>query len=85
MYATVTGKGQITLPAPVRRALGIEAGQRIEVRLEERRAVIEAPAPVAHLRQALEREARERGTWGKAYSSGDGWAARVREAGDAES
>ncbi len=28
--ATVTSKGQITIPAPVRAALGLEAGSRIE-------------------------------------------------------
>jgi antitoxin PrlF len=28
--ATVTSKGQITIPAPVRAALGVEAGDRVE-------------------------------------------------------
>ena len=28
--ATVTSKGQITIPAPVRAALGLEAGSRVE-------------------------------------------------------
>lgn len=28
--ATMTSKGQITIPAPVRAALGIEAGSRVE-------------------------------------------------------
>ncbi|MGO9171173.1 MAG: AbrB/MazE/SpoVT family DNA-binding domain-containing protein [Rhodomicrobium sp.] len=34
--ATVTSKGQITIPAPVRAALGLEAGSRVEfVEIEE--------------------------------------------------
>jgi AbrB family looped-hinge helix DNA binding protein len=33
--ATITSKGQITIPAAVRRALGVEAGDRVElVRVE---------------------------------------------------
>lgn len=28
--ATVTSKGQITIPSPVREALGLEAGDRVE-------------------------------------------------------
>ena len=28
--ATVTSKGQITIPAPMRAALGVEAGDRVE-------------------------------------------------------
>jgi len=28
--ATITSKGQITIPAPIREALGVEAGDRVE-------------------------------------------------------
>lgn len=33
-YTTVTRKGQITIPAPVRRELGLEEGDRVEVSVE---------------------------------------------------
>ncbi|MGH2708551.1 MAG: AbrB/MazE/SpoVT family DNA-binding domain-containing protein, partial [Actinomycetota bacterium] len=38
--ATVTSKGQVTLPKVVRDALGIEAGDRILFRLYQGRAVL---------------------------------------------
>jgi antitoxin PrlF len=41
--ATVTSKGQITIPAPVRAALGLEAGSRVEfVELEKGQYLIVA-------------------------------------------
>jgi AbrB family looped-hinge helix DNA binding protein len=38
--ATVTSKGQVTLPKPVRDALGLEAGDRVIFRVHEGRAVL---------------------------------------------
>ncbi|HEY3210624.1 MAG TPA: AbrB/MazE/SpoVT family DNA-binding domain-containing protein [Actinomycetota bacterium] len=38
--ATVTSKGQITLPKPVREALGLEAGDRVLFRVHDGRAVL---------------------------------------------
>jgi antitoxin PrlF len=35
--ATITSKGQITIPASVRKALGLEAGDRVVFRLEDGR------------------------------------------------
>ncbi|HLJ66826.1 MAG TPA: type II toxin-antitoxin system PrlF family antitoxin [Chloroflexota bacterium] len=40
--ATVTTKGQITIPAPVRKALGLESGDRVVFRLVDGRALIRA-------------------------------------------
>ncbi|MGO9485346.1 MAG: AbrB/MazE/SpoVT family DNA-binding domain-containing protein [Rhodomicrobium sp.] len=41
--ATVTSKGQITIPAPVRAALGLETGSRVEfVQIEEGQYLIVA-------------------------------------------
>jgi len=40
--ATITSKGQITIPASVRKALGLEAGDRVVFRLEDGRALIQA-------------------------------------------
>ena len=38
--ATVTSKGQITLPKPVREALGLRAGDRVLFRVHQGRAVL---------------------------------------------
>lgn len=43
MRVKVTRNYQITIPAEVRRALGIEEGDTLEVRLEEGKIVIEKP------------------------------------------
>jgi AbrB family looped-hinge helix DNA binding protein len=50
--ATVTSKGQITIPRPVRTALGIDAGDRIEfVETEKGRfAIIAATRSVRELK-----------------------------------
>jgi AbrB family looped-hinge helix DNA binding protein len=39
--ATVTSKGQVTLPAAVRRALSIETGDKLAFRVEQDRIVVE--------------------------------------------
>ncbi len=38
--AKVTSKGQITIPKPVREALGIAEGDRVVFRIDEKRAVL---------------------------------------------
>lgn len=50
--ATVTSKGQITIPAPVRAGLGVDTGDRVEfVELEPGRyEVIAATLPVTALK-----------------------------------
>lgn len=42
MPATITSKGQITIPVQVRKALGLEPGDRVVFRLAGRRALIVA-------------------------------------------
>ncbi|WP_211221813.1 AbrB/MazE/SpoVT family DNA-binding domain-containing protein [Granulicoccus phenolivorans] len=79
MYATITAKGQITLPVAARRALGLREGQKVEVRVEGNSLVIEAPPDIAALRQRLRTEGEALGTWGTIPVSGDGWAAHVRQ------
>lgn len=39
--ATISSGGQVTIPAPVRKALGIETGDRVVFRLIDGRALIE--------------------------------------------
>jgi AbrB family looped-hinge helix DNA binding protein len=53
--ATVTSKGQITIPAPVRVALGLDAGDRVEfVELEKGRfAIVPATVPLQQLKGAI--------------------------------
>jgi AbrB family looped-hinge helix DNA binding protein len=53
--ATVTSKGQITIPAAVRDALGLEAGSRVEfVETEKGKfAIIPATTPVQALKGML--------------------------------
>lgn len=79
MYATMTSKGQITLPAAARRALGLHKGHRVEIRIEGESIVIDAPRDLHAVRAKIREEAEDRGTWNRVPVSGDGWAARVEE------
>jgi|GEM_PF-435055 AbrB family looped-hinge helix DNA binding protein len=45
MMATVTRKGQVTLPRDIRRALGIEAGTEIDFELQADGALLRKRAP----------------------------------------
>jgi len=65
MYATVTSKGQVTLPVELRRALGIEPGQTVGFRHEGGKTVLEPAGDVQEVRATLERAARRNGTWGQ--------------------
>lgn len=55
--ATVTSKGQITIPAPVRVALGLDAGDRVEfIEIEKGRfAIVPATAPLRRLKGLIRR------------------------------
>jgi antitoxin PrlF len=57
--ATMTSKGQITIPAPVRAALGVEAGDRVEFVLVEpgRYELVAATLPVTALKGLVRRPA----------------------------
>lgn len=78
-YTTITSKGQITLPVEVRRALNLRPGQKVSVRIEGNRAVIDSPQDITTLRAHLRAEAEAAGTWGTVPQSGEGWAARADE------
>jgi AbrB family looped-hinge helix DNA binding protein len=43
MQTKVSTKGQIVLPSPLRRRLGIRAGDRLDVAIEQDRIVLTAP------------------------------------------
>lgn len=55
MIATVTSKGQVTLPAEARRRLGIHAGTKLEftIRGDDRVEVIRVGGSVRDLKGAL--------------------------------
>lgn len=57
--ATLTSKGQITIPAAVRTALGIKAGDRVEfVQIEPNRfEMVAATQPVAALKGLVRKPA----------------------------
>ncbi|MGN6198759.1 AbrB/MazE/SpoVT family DNA-binding domain-containing protein [Humibacter sp.] len=76
-YTTITSKGQITLPAAARRALGLHAGQKVAVTVEDGRLIIDSPHDLHDVRARLREEAEAAGTWGTVPHAGDGWAAHV--------
>ena len=79
MYATITSKGQITLPVAARRALGLREGQKVELRVEGNSLIIDAPPDIGALRQRLRTEGEALGTWGTVPTAGDGWSAHVQQ------
>jgi AbrB family looped-hinge helix DNA binding protein len=54
IYATVSSKGQLVIPASIREELGIEAGTRVSVRLEGTRVILEPDSLAAKLRRIKE-------------------------------
>jgi AbrB family looped-hinge helix DNA binding protein len=84
MYATVTSKGQVTLPVELRRKLGIEPGQTIGFRHEDGRTILEPAGDVEVVRSMLERAARRKDTWGTTLDESESWReAAVRRYADA--
>lgn len=59
--ATITSKGQVTIPVDVRRRLGLEAGDRIEFELNEATGhyeVFPATQPITALKGIVKQPAR---------------------------
>ncbi|MDR0848847.1 MAG: AbrB/MazE/SpoVT family DNA-binding domain-containing protein [Propionibacteriaceae bacterium] len=79
MYATVSTKGQVTIPAPIREELGIEPGRRIGFSLSEGEILVSVPPAIETVRHMLQQELRAQGTLGVPYTSGDGWTEAVQE------
>ena len=61
LAAKVTSKGQITIPKPVRDALGISEGDEVVFRLEHQRAVLARTPHLLDLAGAVEVPADKRG------------------------
>lgn len=51
VYATVSSKGQLVIPAAIREELGIEPGTRVAVRLEGTRVILEPETMAMKLRK----------------------------------
>ena len=51
VYATVSTKGQLVIPAAIREALGIEPGTRVAIRQEGSRVIIDLETLSAKLRR----------------------------------
>ena len=52
--AVVSSKGQVTLPAAMRAALGIEAGSRIQFEVRDKELVIKPELPITAYRGILQ-------------------------------
>ena len=79
LYATISTKGQVTLPAEFRRELGLHPGQKVGMTVDDNKLVIVPPPSLEEVRAQLRAAAEAAGTWGRPYKSGDGWAAEVKE------
>ncbi|MCL1898595.1 MAG: AbrB/MazE/SpoVT family DNA-binding domain-containing protein [Micrococcales bacterium] len=79
MYATVTSKGQITLPAKARRALGLHSGQKVAIHVGQNSLTIDAPGDIVSLRALAREQAQQAGTWGRPPASGEGWSHRAED------
>lgn len=53
LRATVTSKGQVTLPIEMRRRLGIESGSQVEFMLSEHSAILAPKLPMSAYRGFL--------------------------------
>ncbi|NOX63087.1 MAG: AbrB/MazE/SpoVT family DNA-binding domain-containing protein [Chloroflexi bacterium] len=52
VLVTLSSKGQLVIPKPIREALGLQSGVRLEVRLEKGRIILEprpSSSPIASL------------------------------------
>jgi AbrB family looped-hinge helix DNA binding protein len=86
-YSTVTSKGQITLPAKVRRDMNLKAGQRVCIALANHRQVnISVPESLDEVRAELQANLKKQGfttadlrKMAEEYRSGDGFTAHVKE------
>jgi AbrB family looped-hinge helix DNA binding protein len=78
-YATVTEKGQITLPAEMRHALNLMPGKKLNITLEGEKICISKPADIGETRRLLQAEMARHGTSRTPAGSGDGWTAHAKE------
>jgi len=79
-YATVSTKGQVTIPAPIRETFGIQPGCRVGFRVEDGSVSLELPATIEEIRAMLQASLKANGFETlPPYHNGDGWAAHAKE------
>ena len=86
-YSTVTSKGQVTLPAKIRRDMNLKAGQKVSITLGDTgRVNIDVPASVDDVRARLQANLKKQGFTperlrkiAEEYRSGDGFTTYVEE------
>jgi AbrB family looped-hinge helix DNA binding protein len=86
-FATITSKGTVSVPAKIRKELGVKPGMRVQFRMNERTGNVEIVRPVDI--EDLQRRTREHlqayftpeqlKEMAKNYQSGDGFATYVKE------
>jgi AbrB family looped-hinge helix DNA binding protein len=78
-YATITEKGQITLPMEIRRALNLEPGKKLNISLQGEKIYITKPVGIEDVREQLQHQMNQKGTGKQTVESGGGWTSHVRE------
>jgi len=73
IYTTVTSKGQITLPADLRKRFGIQPGHRVGIREVGGTITLEPIKTIAEARIAARREIEAADTIGAAAEVSAGW------------
>jgi len=73
MYSTLTSKGQITLPAALRRKLGFEPGLRVGIDEVDGGVVVSPIRPMSSVRESARREMIAAGTVGQGVNAATGW------------
>ena len=79
-YATVSTKGQVTIPVEIRETFDIQPGTRVGFRMENGSVSLELPATIEEVRAMLQESMKADGIdILPPYSNGDGFSAHVKE------
>ena len=79
LYATISTKGQVTLPAEFRRELGLHPGQKVGMTVDDNKLVIVPPPSLEEVRAQLRAAAEAAGTWGRVCDMDQVWDAALEE------
>ena len=78
-YSTITSKGQITLPAALRRKLHMSTGTRVQIKEVDGKIVIDPPMDLDAIRTVARAEMEAAGTWGTIVTPDSGWVEHAAE------
>ena len=79
-YATMSTKGQVTIPVEIRETFELQPGSKIGFRVENDSVSLELPATIDEIRAMLQASMKAGGTdILPAYHNGDGFTAYVQE------